>query len=75
MISTSQSIITFCKEIYSQNSKISEHWVYTENLILIEKYMFTGKWNLSKEYIKKLATVNFQQALLQYVFNDYFVIY
>jgi hypothetical protein len=68
MISTSQSIINFCKEIYSQNSKISEHWLYTENLILIEKYMLSGKWNLSKEYIKKIATVNIQQALLQFVF-------
>ncbi len=65
MISTSQNIINFCKEIYTVNSKISEHWLYTESLILIEKYVLAGKWNLSKSYIKKLASINIQQALLQ----------
>ena len=66
MTNTSQSIINNCKEIYSRNSKISEHWIYTENLILIEKHMLLGKWNMCRLQIEKLASVNLQQALLQY---------
>ncbi len=65
MLTTCQSIINLCKEIYSLNNKISEHWLFTENLVMIEKYMLVGKWSLSKVYIKKLASINIQQALLQ----------
>ena len=61
----SQSIINYCKEIYSLNSKISEHWLYAESLILIEKYMLTGNWTMSKNHIEKLASINMQQACLQ----------
>lgn len=65
MYDTSTAILNLCKEIYSTYSKISEHWLYTENLILIEKNLNSGKWNLAKIHVERLATVNLQQALLQ----------
>ncbi len=65
MGATSQSIIDHCKEIYSENSKVSEHWIYTENVILIEKYTLAGKWSMCRLQIEKLSSINLQQALLQ----------
>ena len=61
----SQQILNYCKEIYSLNTKISEHWLYAESLILIEKHALSGNWSLSKSYIEKLASINIQQACLQ----------
>lgn len=55
--------------MYSSSSKISEHWLYTENLILIDKNLLSGKWNLAKFHIERLASINIQQALLQLVNN------
>jgi hypothetical protein len=65
MYTTSQSILEFCKEIYSLSSKISEHWIYTENMTLIEKNLLNGKWSLCRLHIEKLASTNFHQALLE----------
>ena len=67
MYATSQSILDFCKELYSVNTKISEHWIYTENLILIQKNLLSGKWNLCRLHIEKLASISLYQALLQLV--------
>lgn len=66
MFNSSTSILSLCKELYSASSKISEHWLYTENLILFEKNLNLGKWNFAKIHVQRLATINFQQALLQY---------
>ena len=65
MYTTSQSILEFCKEIYSLSSKIIEHWIYTENMTLIEKNLLNGKWSLCRLHIEKLASTNFHQALLE----------
>ncbi|CAF0704565.1 unnamed protein product [Brachionus calyciflorus] len=65
MYSTSENIISLCKELYSANTKFSEHWLYTENLIAIEKNSNMGKWNIVKNNVERLATINIQQALLQ----------
>lgn len=46
-------------------SKISEHWIYTENSVLIEKNLLNGKWSVCRLYIEKLASINFHQALLE----------
>ena len=61
----SQNLIDLCKELYSVYTKTSEHWMYTENLILIEKHMLNGKWSICRIHIEKLATINYQQAVLQ----------
>ena len=63
--SASQSILSYCKELYSLNTKISEHWLYAESLILIEKHLLSGNWSLSKTHIEKMASINKQQAYLQ----------
>jgi hypothetical protein len=65
MYTASQNILEFCKEIYSTNTKISEHWIHTENLVMIEKNMLNGKWTICRMHIEKLASINFHQALLQ----------
>jgi hypothetical protein len=65
MYTTTQSILDFCKELYAVTSKISEHWLYTENLVLIEKNLLAGKWNQCRVHIQKLASINFHQALLE----------
>lgn len=65
MFSASQNILNYCKEIFSLNTKISEHWLYAESLILIEKHLLTGNWSMSKSYIEKMASINIQQAYLQ----------
>lgn len=62
--SISQSILAHCKEIYSTNIKTSQHWMYAENSIAIEKNLLAGKWSLSRFHIQRLASTNFQQALL-----------
>jgi anaphase-promoting complex subunit 5 len=62
---TSQKMLQFCKETYSVHSKISEHWFYTENLTLIEKYTLNGKWDMARGYIEKLASISLLKALLQ----------
>ena len=63
--SASQEILAFCKEIYSVNTKTSEHWLFTENLIAIEKNLLNGKWNMARMNIQKIASISINQALLQ----------
>ena len=65
MYATTQSILDFCKELYAVSSKISEHWIYTENMVLIQKNLLSGKWNQCRLHIEKLASINFNQALLE----------
>ena len=55
----------FCKELYSTTSKISEHWIFTENSVLIEKNLLNGKWTICRLHIEKLASINVHQALLE----------
>lgn len=66
MQSTSQQILSLCKELYATNSKISEHWLYTENIIQIEANLLAGKWSMSKVHVERLASINIQQAFLQF---------
>lgn len=65
MYTASQNVIEYCKEFYSLNTKISEHWMYSENMIQIEKSLLNGKMCMCRSYIEKLSTINFMQALLQ----------
>lgn len=65
MYGASQAIIDYCKEYYSVSTKTSEHWMYTENLIQIEKNLLNGKLSMCRLHIEKVATINFLQALLQ----------
>ena len=65
MFATAQSILDFCKELYAVTSKISEHWIHTENVVQIEKHLLNGKWSKCRLHIEKLAAINFHQALLE----------
>jgi hypothetical protein len=65
MYGASQCIIDYCKESYSTSTKTSEHWLYTESLIQLDKHLLSGKWSMCRLHIEKLATINFLQALLQ----------
>ncbi len=64
MYQASQSILDFCKENYSINSKLSDHWKLTENLILIDKNILNGKWTQARNHVERLAVISIQQALL-----------
>ncbi len=63
---TSQNIIDMSKTYYSKNLKFySQHFLYTDNLILIKKFVLNGQWANAKVCIERLASTNMAKALIE----------
>ena len=61
----SQSILDFCKSYHSSSTKQSKNWMLTENMMLFESNLMMGKWAEASMYIGKLASCDWQKALLE----------
>lgn len=61
----SLTTLEFCKLYFNIHSKTSQHWIYTENMILLEKHFLSGEWNDTRIFIERLSSIDRNQALLQ----------
>jgi hypothetical protein len=63
---TSQNIVNLSKTYYAKNLKLyAQHCLYTDNLVLIKKFILNGQWANAKICIERLASSNQAKALIE----------